>query len=169
MTNPSQHHYVNLTDSQMEFSIDLKAVLQKQDTPAYNKKAVMSLMEFGVLPCGMFFAGLQKEDIIELTKQIEPICIKGITFVLQSEENKKDLMDLTLLASLLAIGEGEPRVTPDSIMETLPNLFVLVQLEIMHRNNIIEIDRSQMSIYNRPEGADKPLYRVKAKKFDLDN
>lgn len=78
-------------------------------------------------------------------------------FNVLSEQAEEDLQSLCLLCFILALGEGEIEVNPDSLSSMLQYLFLLVSIESLHREGKVDIIREHYSLF----GGEKPVVRAK--------
>lgn len=58
------------------------------------------------------------------------------------------LKNLTTLAFLLARAEGLPEIEPKVLMQALPNLCLLLQLEHKYRQGLVTVDYKQYSLFD---------------------
>lgn len=127
--------------------ISVERVLQNKKLPPWVLKAAFELKVGGYLPAGEFFEKLDDEELQHMR-----ICAKNIDtsnfkeFKVESFNAEKNLENLALLCFLLALGEGDIEVTPESLSDMLESLFLLISIEYLYRNGEVDAIRENYSI-----------------------
>jgi hypothetical protein len=127
--------------------ISVEKVLQNKKLPSWILKAAFELNVGGYLPTGEFFEKLDDEEVQHMR-----ICAKNVStenfkqFTVESFNAEKNLENLSLLCFLLALGEGDVEVTPDSLSDLLESLFLLISIEYLYRSGEVDVIRENYSI-----------------------
>ncbi len=138
--------------------ISIDKILADKKLPNWVLKAAFEVKHSGFLPAGEYFEKLDDVEIYEMSSALEYIHTANFEqFNILSEQAEQDLSSLSLLCFILALGEGEIEVNPDSLSSMLQYLFLLVNIESMHREGKLEVIREHYSLF----GGDKPVVRAK--------
>jgi hypothetical protein len=138
--------------------ISIDKILTDKKLPNWVLKAAFEVKHSGFLPAGEYFEKLDDVEIYEMASALEYIHTANFQqFNVLSEQAEKDLSSLSLLCFILALGEGEIEVNPDSLSSMLQYLFLLVNIESMHREGKVEVIREHYSLF----GGDKPVVKAK--------
>jgi hypothetical protein len=138
--------------------ISIDKILTDKKLPNWVLKAAFEVKHSGFLPAGEYFEKLDDVEIYEMTSALEYIHTANFEqFNVLSKQAEEDLQSLSLLCFILALGEGELEVNPDSLSSMLQYLFLLVNVEDMHRQGKVDIIRENYSLF----GGDKPVVRAR--------
>lgn len=138
--------------------ISIDKILTDKKLPNWILKAAFEVKRFGYLPTGEYFSTLDDVEIQAMSIALEYIHTANFQqFNVLSQQAEEDLQSLCLLCFILALGEGELEVNPDSLSSMLQYLFLLVNIESMHREGKVEVIREHYSLF----GGDKPVVRAK--------
>jgi hypothetical protein len=138
--------------------ISIDKILSDKKLPNWVLKAAFEVKHSGFLPAGEYFEKLDDVEIYEMSSALEYIHTANFQqFNILSEQAEQDLSSLSLLCFILALGEGELEVNPDSLSSMLQYLFLIVNIESMHREGKLEVIREHYSLF----GGDKPVVRAK--------
>ncbi len=127
--------------------ISVEKVLENKKLPPWVLKAAFELKVGGYLPAGEFFEKLDDEELQHMR-----ICAKNVStenfkdFKVQSFNAEQNLENLALLCFLLALGEGDVEVTPNSLSDMLESLFLLISIEYLYRNGEVDVIRENYSV-----------------------
>lgn len=138
--------------------VSIDKILANKKLPNWVLKAAFEVKNSGFLPAGEYFEKLDDVEIYEMTSALEYIHTANFQqFNVLSEQAEEDLQSLCLLCFILALGEGELEVNPESLSSMLQYLFLLVNIESMHREGKVEVIREHYSLF----GGDKPVVKAK--------
>ena len=138
--------------------ISIDKILSDKKLPNWLLKAAFEVKHSGFLPAGEYFEKLDDVEIYEMSSALEYInTINFNQFNVASPQAEEDLESLCLLCFILALGEGELEVDADSLSSMLQYLFLLVNIESMHREGKVEVIREHYSLF----GGEKPVVRAK--------
>lgn len=138
--------------------VSIDKILTNKKLPNWVLKAAFEVKHSGFLPAGEYFEKLDDVEIYEMTSALEYIHTANFKqFNVLSEQAEEDLQSLCLLCFILALGEGELEVDPESLSSMLQYLFLLVNIESMHREGKVEVIREHYSLF----GGEKPVVRAK--------
>lgn len=138
--------------------INIDKILTNKKLPNWVLKAAFEVKHSAFLPTGEYFEKLDDVEIYEMTSALEYIHTANFKqFNILSQQAEEDLQSLCLLCFILALGEGELEVDPDSLSSMLQYLFLLVSIESLHREGKVEVIREHYSLF----GGDKPVVRAK--------
>lgn len=138
--------------------VSVEKILNNKKLPNWVLKAAFELKNAGFLPAGEYFEKLDDVEIYEMTSALEYIhTVNFHEFNVLNEQAKEDLESLCLLCFILALGEGELEVNPESLSSMLQYLFLLVSIENLHREGKLDIIRENYSLF----GGEKPVVRAK--------
>jgi hypothetical protein len=138
--------------------ISIDKILLNKKLPNWVLKAAFEVKHSGFLPAGEYFEKLDDVEIYEMTSALEYIHTANFEqFNVLTKQAEEDLQSLCLLCFILALGEGELEVNADSLSSMLQYLFVLVNVEDMHRQGKVEVIRENYSLF----GGDKPVVKVR--------
>lgn len=138
--------------------ISIDKILSNKKLPNWVLKAAFEVKHSGFLPAGEYFEKLDDVEVYEMSSALEYIHTANFEqFNVLSEQAQEDLSSLSLLCFILALGEGEIEVNPDSLSSMLQYLFLLVNIESMHREGKVEVIREHYSLF----GGDKPVVKAK--------
>lgn len=138
--------------------ISIDKILSNKKLPNWVLKAAFEVKHSGFLPAGEYFEKLDDVEVYEMSSALEYIHTANFEqFNVLSEQAQEDLSSLSLLCFILALGEGEIEVNPDSLSSMLQYLFLLVNIESMHREGKVEVIREHYSLF----GGEKPVVRAK--------
>lgn len=138
--------------------ISIDKILTNKKLPNWVLKAAFEVKHSGFLPAGEYFEKLDDIEIYDMISALEHIHTANFQkFNVMSEQAEEDLQSLSLLCFILALGEGELEVDADSLSSMLQYLFLLVNIESLHREGKVEVIREHYSLF----GGDKPVVRAK--------
>jgi hypothetical protein len=138
--------------------ISIDKILTNKKLPNWVLKAAFEVKHSGFLPAGEYFEKLDDVEIYEMASALEYIHTANFQqFNVLSQQAEEDLQSLSLLCFVLALGEGEIEVDSDSLSSMLQYLFLLVNIESMHREGKVEVIREHYSLF----GGDKPVVKAK--------
>lgn len=138
--------------------ISIDKILANKKLPNWVLKGAFEVKQSGFLPAGEYFEKLDDVEIYEMSSALEYIHTANFQeFNVLSQQAQEDLESLCLLCFILALGEGEIEVDPDSLSGMLQYLFLLVSIESMHREGKVEVIREHYSLF----GGEKPVVRAK--------
>mgnify|MGYP006921291657 CR=1 FL=1 len=138
--------------------ISIDKILNNKKLPNWVLKAAFEVKHSGFLPAGEYFEKLDDVEIYEMSSALEYIHTSNFEqFNVLSQQAQEDLESLCLLCFILALGEGEIEVDPDSLSGMLQYLFLLVSIESLHREGKVEVIREHYSLF----GGEKPVVRAK--------
>ena len=138
--------------------ISIDIILTNKKLPNWVLKAAFEVKHSGFLPAGEYFEKLDDVEIYEMASALEYIHTANFQqFNVLSQQAEEDLQSLSLLCFVLALGEGEIEVDADSLSSMLQYLFLLVNIESMHRQGKVEVIREHYSLF----GGDKPVVKAK--------
>jgi hypothetical protein len=138
--------------------ISIDKILLNKKLPNWVLKAAFEVKHSGFLPAGEYFEKLDDVEIYEMASALEYIHTANFEqFNVLSQQAEQDLENLGLLCFILALGEGELEVNADSLSSMLQYLFLLVNIESMHRQGKVEVIREHYSLF----GGEKPVVREK--------
>ena len=138
--------------------ISIDKILTDKKLPNWVLKAAFEVKHSGFLPAGEYFEKLDDIEIHEMSNALEYInTVNFQQFNVLSQQAEQDLSSLSLLCFILALGEGELEVNPESLSSMLQYLFLLVNIESLHREGKVEVIREHYSLF----GGDKPVVRAK--------
>ena len=138
--------------------ISIDKILTNKKLPNWVLKAAFEVKHSGFLPAGEYFEKLDDVEIYEMASALEYIHTANFQqFNVLSQQAEEDLHSLSLLCFVLALGEGEIEVDSDSLSSMLQYLFLLVNIESMHREGKVEVIREHYSLF----GGDKPVVKAK--------
>lgn len=138
--------------------ISIDKILSNKKLPNWVLKAAFEVKHSGFLPAGEYFEKLDDVEIYEMVSALEYIHTANFQqFNVLSQQAEEDLSSLSLLCFILALGEGEIEVNPDSLSSMLQYLFLLVNIESMHREGKVEVIRENYSLF----GGDKPVVKAR--------
>ena len=148
-----------MNDVEKNFRIvSVDKILTNKKLPNWVLKAAFEVKHSGFLPSGEYFEKLDDVEIYEMTSALEYIHTANFKqFNVLSQQAEEDLQSLCLLCFILALGEGEIEVGPESLSSMLQYLFLLVSIESLHREGKVEVIREHYSLF----GGDKPVVRAK--------
>ena len=138
--------------------ISIDKILTNKKLPNWVLKAAFEVKHSGFLPAGEYFEKLDDVEIYEMASALEYIHTANFQqFNVLSQQAEEDLQSLSLLCFVLALGEGEIEVDAESLSSMLQYLFLLVNIESMHREGKVEVIRDHYSLF----GGDKPVVKAK--------
>jgi hypothetical protein len=138
--------------------ISIDKILSNKKLPNWVLKAAFEVKHSGFLPAGEYFEKLDDVEVYEMASALEYIHTANFEqFNVVTRQAEEDLSSLSLLCFILALGEGEIEVNPDSLSSMLQYLFLLVNIESMHREGKVDVIREHYSLF----GGDKPVVRAK--------
>lgn len=138
--------------------VSIDKILTNKKLPNWVLKAAFEVKNSGFLPAGEYFSILDDVEIYEMSSALQYIHTSNFQqFDVLSQQAQEDLESLCLLCFILALGEGEIEVDPDSLSSMLQYLFLLVNIESMHREGKVEVIREHYSLF----GGDKPVVKAK--------
>lgn len=138
--------------------ISIDKILANKKLPNWVLKAAFEVKHSGFLPAGEYFEKLDDVEIYEMASALEYIHTGNFKqFNILSQQAEEDLNSLSLLCFILALGEGDVEVDHESLSSMLEYLFLLVNIETMHREGKVEVIREHYSLF----GGDKPVVRAK--------
>jgi len=138
--------------------ISIDKILTNKKLPNWVLKAAFEVKHSGFLPAGEYFEKLDDVEIYEMASALEYIHTANFQqFNVLSQQAEEDLQSLSLLCFVLALGEGEIEVDAESLSSMLQYLFLLVNIETMHREGKVEVIREHYSLF----GGDKPVVKAK--------
>jgi hypothetical protein len=138
--------------------ISIDKILQNKRLPNWVLKAAFEVKHSGFLPAGEYFEKLDDVEIYEMSSALEYIHTANFQqFNILSQQAQEDLQSLCLLCFILALGEGELEVDPESLSSMLQYLFLLVNIESMYREGKVEVIREHYSLF----GGDKNVVRAR--------
>lgn len=138
--------------------ISIDKILTDKKLPNWVLKAAFEVKHSGFLPAGEYFEKLDDVEIYEMSSALEYIhTVDYREFNILTQQAEKDLHNLSLLCFILALGEGELEVNPDLLSSMLQYLFLLVNIESMHRQGKVEVIREHYSLF----GGQKPVVRAR--------
>lgn len=138
--------------------ISIDKILTNKKLPNWVLKAAFEVKHSGFLPAGEYFEKLDDVEIYEMASALEYIHTGNFKqFNILSQQAEEDLNSLSLLCFILALGEGDVEVDHESLSSMLEYLFLLVNIETMHREGKVEVIREHYSLF----GGDKPVVRAK--------
>lgn len=138
--------------------ISIDKILTNKKLPNWLLKAAFEVKHSGFLPTGEYFEKLDDVEIYEMSSALEYIhTVNFQQFNILSQQAEEDLQSLCLLCFILALGEGELEVDADSLSSMLQYLFLLVNIESLHREGKVEVIREHYSLF----GGDKPVVKAK--------
>lgn len=138
--------------------ISIDKILTNKKLPNWVLKAAFEVKHSGFLPAGEYFEKLDDVEIYEMASALEYIHTGNFKqFNILSQQAEEDLKSLSLLCFILALGEGDVEVDHESLSSMLEYLFLLVNIETMHREGKVEVIREHYSLF----GGDKPVVRAK--------
>lgn len=138
--------------------ISIDKILANKKLPNWVLKGAFEVKHSGFLPAGEYFEKLDDVEIYEMSSALEYIHTGNFQqFNILSEQAEEDLQSLCLLCFILALGEGEIEVDPDSLSSMLQYLFLLVSIESLHRQGKVEVIREHYSLF----GGEKPVVRAR--------
>jgi hypothetical protein len=138
--------------------VSIDKILANKKLPNWVLKAAFEVKHSGFLPAGEYFEKLDDVEIYEMISALEYIHTSNFEqFNVLSQQAQEDLESLCLLCFILALGEGEIEVDPDSLSGMLQYLFLLVSIESLHREGKVEVIREHYSLF----GGEKPVVRAK--------
>lgn len=138
--------------------INIDKILKSTTLPNWVLKAAFEVKHSGFLPAGEYFEKLDDVEIHYMSSALEYIhTLDFKQFDVLSEIAMHDLENLSLLCFILALGEGELEVNTESLSSMLQYLFLLVNIENMHRQGTVEVIRKHYSLF----GGDKPVVKAK--------
>lgn len=138
--------------------ISIDKILNNKKLPNWVLKAAFEVKHSGFLPAGEYFEKLDDVEIYEMSSALEYIHTSNFEqFNVLSQQAQEDLQSLCLLCFILALGEGELEVDPESLSSMLQYLFLLVSIESLHRQGKVEVIREHYSLF----GGEKPVVRAR--------
>lgn len=138
--------------------ISIDKILANKKLPNWVLKGAFEVKHSGFLPAGEYFEKLDDVEIYEMSSALEYIhTVNFQQFNILSQQAQEDLESLCLLCFILALGEGEIEVDPESLSSMLQYLFLLVSIESLHREGKVEVNRENYSLF----GGDKPVVKAK--------
>lgn len=138
--------------------ISIDKILTNKKLPNWVLKAAFEVKHSGFLPAGEYFEKLDDVELYEMTSALEYIhTVNFKQFNVLSQQAEEDLQSLCLLCFILALGEGEIEVNPESLSSMLQYLFLLVSIESLHREGKVEVIREHYSLF----GGNKSVVREK--------
>lgn len=142
----------------MNYVINLNKVLEHKNLPSWLYKCAFEIKVSQYLPAGDFFEKLDDEELTHLEASADKVKTDDfINFILESEEDEKNLENLALLCMLLALGEGIAHVEPSELSDMMTGLFILISVESQYRKNLVEAYRKNYSIMD----GSKPVVKGK--------
>lgn len=128
--------------------ISVDKVLEDKKLPSWLYKAAFELKVGGYLPTGEFFEKLDDEELDNLRYKASTVITPNFkTFHLESKETEDNLKHLALLCFILALGEGEVQVTPNSLSGMLESLLSIITIDSLHREHKVEVIRENYSLF----------------------
>jgi hypothetical protein len=138
--------------------ISIDKILADKKLPNWVLKCAFEVKHSGFLPAGEYFEKLDDVEIYEMSSALEYIDTFNFQqFNILSQQAEQDLQNLSLLCFILALGEGEIEVCPESLSSMLQYLFLLVKIESLHREGKVDVIREHYSLF----GGEKPVVRAK--------
>lgn len=138
--------------------ISIDKILNDKKLPNWILKAAFEVKCFSFLPTGEYFSNLDDIEIQAMSSALEYIhTVNFEQFNILSQQAEEDLHNLCLLCFILALGEGELDVNPNTLSNMLQYLFLLVSIESLHREGKVEVIREHYSLF----GGEKPVVRAK--------
>lgn len=141
-----------------EFTVDLNKIINDRDMPSFILKAAHDLKMNQYLPAGEYFMSLDDVEVYEMSNAVESVMTDNFkSFDVPTEQQEKDLSNLSVLCFLLAMGEGAMVLTPDDLGDMLRSLTVLITVEALNRKGQVEVVYENYSILD----GSKPIARKK--------
>lgn len=138
--------------------ISIDKILTNKKLPNWVLKAAFEVKHSGFLPTGEYFEELDDVEIYEMSSALEYIHTADFrNFNALSQQAEEDMQSLCLLCFILGLGEGEIEVNSEMLSSMLQYLFLLVNIESLHREGKVEVIREHYSLF----GGEKPVVRAK--------
>lgn len=149
-------------------SLDLEKISTNQDLDRCVVKAAILLRTNGYLPSGEYFELLEDEEVESLSNKMNKVdTLDFKTFLsLKDESDEKNLIELIMLALLLAYGEGETIVTPELASSSLSLLKSLIIAESLARKGEINVFRLNYSVLDGTKVIGYGTYHGEEKDFN---
>lgn len=137
---------MNLLNATKIISVD--KVLEDKKLPSWLYKAAFELKVGGYLPTGEFFEKLDDEELENLRYRASTVITPNFkTFDIESQDAEDNLKHLALLCFLLALGEGEVEVVPNTLSSMLESLLSIITIDSLHRQSKVEVIRENYSLF----------------------
>lgn len=126
----------------------LDKVLKDNTIPAFISRAAKDLKYRGYLTTGEFFDKLSNEELSVLNFMLDSIkTLDYKNFVIETQEDQKNILNLITLCFILALGEGMPEASHEQMTTFLPALTSLATTETMHRSGVGEAVRDNYTLF----------------------
>lgn len=143
----------NYEEENLEFKpyvLNLEVIKNNQEFPHVIRALAAHLQNEPFFTAGKFFEYISKNDLLEI-KRILDNCNPKIheeshLFILESEQQEKDLYLGALLTFLLAFGEGESIISAKVLQPAMNNLQGLVEAEYQALQGKMLLNRRNYSV-----------------------
>ena len=132
------------------YVLNLEVIKNQQQFPHVIRALAAHLQEEPFFTAGKFFSYISKNDLLEI-KRILDNCNPKVDestqlFILESEQQEKDLYLGALLAFMLAFGEGESIINSSTLVPAMNNLQALVEAEYQALQGKVVLNRRNYSV-----------------------
>jgi hypothetical protein len=127
-----------------------KLINDSDEMKPFIRRAAKDVKYNRYLTAGEFFDKLSDDELNQLNEMVDKIkTIDYSSFIVETEEDNVNLMQLMLLCSVLSLGEGMPELSPESMRVMMSSLTALCTAETMHRNGDGVAVRSNFSLFEQ--------------------
>lgn len=141
------------SEDNLEFKpyvLNLEVIKNNQEFPHVIRTLAGHLQENPFFTAGKFFEYINKEQLLEI-KRILDNCNPKVdedkqVFILESQQQEKDLYIGALLTFLLAFGEGESIINAKILQPAIENLQGIVEAEYQALQGKVLLNRRNYSV-----------------------
>ena len=146
-------------DPRTPYVLNLEVIKNNLNFPTCVRVLAGHLQAYPFFTAGKFFEYISTEQLLQLQKIFSSLNTKVDAgtqlFVLESKEQEDDLYTASILAFLLAFGEGEAVLDATKLLPALQNLQAIIDFEVLaskgraivHRQNYSVLDDQKVIGY----------------------
>ncbi len=132
------------------YVLNLEVIKNNNEFPHVIRALASHLQGNPFFTAGKFFEYISKNDLLEIKRILDncnpKIDEKTHLFILESEQQEKDLYLGALLTFLLAFGEGESIISAKILAPAINNLQALVEAEYQALQGKVILNRKNYSV-----------------------
>ena len=132
------------------YVLNLEVIKNNQEFPHVIRALASHLQNEPFFTAGKFFEYISKNDLLEIKRILDncnpKVDAESHLFILESEQQEKDLYLGALLTFLLAFGEGESIISAKVLQPAMNNLQGLVEAEYQALQGKMLLNRRNYSV-----------------------
>lgn len=132
------------SDEDQLLVVNYENIISDPEFPEYVVRTCKYVRQHTYITVEEFLSQLSDDELLELMQHVENVTEEG------ADLNVKSYRLLIVLTSILISAEGTLSLTQSEVEQNMKALIMFVTLEVLYRDGVIEINRSNMA-FNEKE------------------